>query len=187
MPGESGAQPSEGVIPLRRRRLESLILPAVAAVVLLTDQVSKSLVRDWLVAGQSAAPVSWLASVFRFTHVTNTGAAFGMFPQLANIYVGVAALVILVIVFYYRRIPQGEWLMRLSLGLALGGALGNLADRLTIGHVVDFIDLTFWPLKDFAVFNVADSCISAGCALLVLGMVREEWKLRRARRPAETA
>jgi signal peptidase II len=157
----------------------------MAAVVLLTDQVSKSLVRDWLEVGQSAAPVSWLASVFRFTHVTNTGAAFGMLPELANVYVGVAAAVILVIILYYRRIPSGEWLMRLALGLALGGALGNLVDRLTIGHVVDFIDVTIWPLQDFAVFNVADSCITAGCALLVLGMIREEWQQWRARQTAE--
>jgi signal peptidase II len=172
---------------LKRRRLESLVLPAMAAVVLLTDQVSKSLVRQWLEVGESAAPISWLSRVFRLTHVTNTGAAFGMFPQLANVYVGVAAVVVLVIVLYYRHIPEGEWLVRVALGLALGGALGNLIDRLSIGHVIDFIDLSFWPLEEFAVFNVADSCITLGCALLLLGMVREELQQRRSQRAAEAA
>jgi signal peptidase II len=172
---------------LKRHRPEPLVLPAVAAAVLLTDQVSKSLVREWLEVGESAAPIPWLASLFRITHVTNTGAAFGMLPQLANVYVGVAAIVVLIIVVYYRHLPPGDWLMRVALGLALGGALGNLIDRLTLGHVIDFVDLTFWPLQDFAVFNVADSCISAGCALMILGMLREEWQQRRSHRAAETA
>jgi len=172
---------------VKRLRREDLILPVTAAIVLLADRVTKGLVLGWLHVGESRELFPGLASVFRITHVTNTGAAFGLFPQLANVYVIVAAVVILVILVYYRHIPKGERVMRLALGLALGGALGNMTDRLTLGHVVDFLDLTFWPLEGFAVFNVADSSISAGCALLVVTMLWEEWQMRRGTKTTEAA
>ena len=82
-----------------------------------------------------------------------------------------------VILYYYRQLPERAWLVRLALGLQLGGALGNVVDRLRQGYVVDFLEVPHWP-----VFNVADSCIVVGVVLLGWVMWREE---RRAARHDE--
>ena len=150
----------------------------MAALVLLTDQVSKYLVTVSLGEGQSWGVVSWLAPVLRVTHVTNTGAAFGMLPGLGNIFAFIAVAVIVVIIVFYRRLPAGQSLMRVSLGLQLGGAFGNLADRISRGSVVDFIDLSFWPFKDFPVFNLADSSIVIGVTMLAALMMLEDQRER---------
>jgi len=146
--------------------------------VLLVDQISKYLVTAWLEEGRSWDIVPWLASVFSVTHVTNTGAAFGLFPGWGDFFIIVAALVITAIIVYHHHLPDGQWLMRATLGLQLGGAIGNLVDRLRRGSVVDFIDLNFWPLHEWPVFNLADSSIVAGVALLALLVLLEERRER---------
>lgn len=161
---------------MKRRMRDTLVLPATAAVVLLFDQVSKHLVIAWLGEGQSWDIVPWLAPVFRITHVTNTGAAFGLFPQLSDFLIVIAAIVIVAIIIYHRQIPGEQWPMRAALGLQLGGAIGNLMDRLGRGSVVDFIDLNFWPLHEWPVFNLADASIVTGVVLLALLML---WEQRR--------
>ena len=165
-------------LSLRRARQDALILPFVAALVLLADQVSKYLVTASLEEGQSWGVVPWLAPVLRVTHVTNTGAAFGMLPGLGGVFAYIAVAVIVVIIVFYRRLPAGQSLMRVSLGLQLGGAIGNLADRIARGSVVDFIDLSFWPFKDFPVFNLADSSIVVGVATLAVLMILEDQRER---------
>lgn len=153
----------------------------MAALVLLADQVSKYLLTKSLGVGQSWAIVSWLAPVLRVTHVTNTGAAFGMLPGLGSFFAFVGVAVIVAIIFFYRRLPDGQWLMRVSLGLQLGGAFGNLLDRISRGSVVDFIDLSFWPFKDFPVFNLADSSIVVGVTTLAVLMILEDQRERSLR------
>jgi signal peptidase II len=157
----------------------------MAALVVLVDQLSKYFVLAWLGEGQSWEIAPWLAPVFRFTHVTNTGVAFGLFRGWGDFFVIVAAIVIVLIIFYYRHLPDGQLLMRVALGLQLGGAVGNLVDRLRQGFVVDFIDLNFWPLHEWPVFNLADSAIVAGVVLLALLMIWEERREREKRRAAE--
>lgn len=153
---------------------------------MLCDQLSKHLVTTWLGPGQSGDIVPWLASIFRITYVTNTGAAFGLFRGWGNIFVVIAIIVIVMIVFYTHSLPDGQWLMRVALGLQLGGASGNLVDRLRYqGSVVDFIDLNFWPLRDWPVFNVADSSIVSGVILLALLMLWEEQREQERQRAAE--
>ena len=73
------------------------------------------------------------------------------------------------LVLYYRYLPTGSWLVRLSLGLQLGGAIGNLLDRIRYGHVVDFIDIGFWPI-----FNVADMAIVTGVGILAYCLWRDD-------------
>jgi signal peptidase II len=168
------------------RRAREFILPAMAVLVVLLDQLSKYLVVTRLPPGQSWEVAPWLAPVFRITHVTNTGAAFGLFRGLSNIFIVMAVVVIVVIILYYRQIPDGQWMMRVALGLQLGGALGNLVDRLRqAGSVTDFIDLQFWPLHEWPVFNVADSSIVSGVVLLALLMIEEERRERAMQRAAE--
>jgi signal peptidase II len=172
---------------VRRAKLTSLILPAVAALVLAADQVSKHAVRTRLEVGQSWEIASWLAPVFRITHVTNTGVAFGMFKNMGDFFTIVAAVVIVAILIYYRNLPTGAGLLRVALGLQLGGAMGNLADRLVHGQVLDFVDLSFWPLQEFAVFNVADASIVSGVTILTILLLWEEKLERDKRRTGEGA
>jgi signal peptidase II len=159
---------------LKSRGRDTLVLPATAALVVLVDQISKHLVTAWLGEGQSWDVAPWLAPIFRITHVTNTGAAFGLFRGWGDFFMIVAAVVIVAIIVYYYHLPDGQRLMRVALGLQLGGAMGNFVDRVRQGFVVDFIDLNFWPLHNWPVFNVADSSTVAGVAVLAVLMLWEE-------------
>jgi signal peptidase II len=157
-------------------------------VVLLADQATKHLVRVNLAHGQSVELAPWLAPLVQVTFVTNSGAAFGLFPDLGQFFVVIAVIVIVALVWYYLRLSDGHWLVQLALGLQLGGAAGNLVDRLrSSGSVVDFIDLNFWPLHNWPVFNLADSSIVVGVALLTLLMFWEEWQEERGNRQLATA
>ncbi len=150
----------------------------VAALTLLLDQATKALVVRFLNPAQTWNFSPFLARWVNITYVTNTGAAFGLFPDQSFFFTIVAIVVSVVIILYYRHIPAGQWLIRLALGLQLGGALGNLLDRLRYGHVVDFVDLNFWPLKEWPVFNMADASIVLGVVLMALTILREETHAR---------
>jgi signal peptidase II len=131
--------------------------------------LTKYLILQHIPLGESWSLFPALARLFKFTHITNTGAAFGMFPQLGGAFMIVAIIVIIAIVLFYHHLPiENPWI-RLSLGLQLGGALGNLADRLNYGHVIDFVDIGFWPI-----FNLADLSIVAGVAILAYHLWHEE-------------
>jgi signal peptidase II len=151
-------------------RLSSfLMLLGVAIIVLVLDQLTKSWVSTSLAEGGWWSPLPGLWRVFRVTHITNSGAAFGIFPNQGNFFIVIAVVVALAIVLYYRYLPTGSWLVRLSLGLQLGGAIGNLLDRIRYGHVVDFIDIGFWPI-----FNVADIAIVTGVGILAYCLWRDD-------------
>jgi signal peptidase II len=145
------------------------LLFGVAAHVLLTDQISKALVLRYLNPNQSWNPIPGLSNLFSITQVTNTGAAFGLFQDRGMVFVIIAIVVIIAIFAYYHYLPSDQVLVRISLGLLLGGALGNLLDRLHYGYVVDFLDFKFWP-----VFNIADSSIVVGVIILAIFLLREQ-------------
>jgi len=145
-----------------------LLLPVMAGLVFILDQISKYLVSTYLPLGHAWNPLPALEPFVRLVHITNTGAAFGLFPALGGVFTVVAIVVAGAILVYYRSSPNGPWPMQLSLGLMLGGAVGNLFDRLRFGHVTDFIDVGFWP-----VFNLADSSIVVGVAILAYYLWRE--------------
>ncbi len=171
---------------MKQRKRDILVLLTTAALVLLVDQVSKYFVTAWLEEGQSWDITPWLAPFFRITYVTNTGAAFGLFPQWGSFLIVVAAVVIVAIIVYYRHLSDGQWLIRVALGLQLGGAIGNnLVDRLRQGFVVDFIDLNFWPLHNWPIFNLADTAVVAGVTVLALVMLWEERREQDRQRVAE--
>ena len=139
-----------------------------AAFVVALDQLSKA----WVVRHLSAyTPVDWipqLASLFSFTFVKNTGVAFGLFPQLGGLFTILSAIVIMGILVFHNVIAETDLWVYGGLGLVTGGALGNLVDRLARGYVVDFIDVNFWPLAQWPVFNIADSAVVVGVAVLLL-------------------
>lgn len=143
---------------LKRTRVGLFI---IALVVIVIDQYTKALVRAHLPLNVSWNPVDWLDPIVTLTHVQNTGGAFGLFPQFGGMFIIVAFVVIFLIILFYRQLAQGAFLLQVAFGLQLGGALGNLCDRLARGYVTDFVDLRWWP-----VFNVADSAIVIGTILL---------------------
>jgi len=146
-----------------------LVLLSIAALVLALDQLTKRWVSSSLPEGGWWSPLPGVGRIFRITHTTNSGAAFGIFPNQGNFFVLVAMVVVLAIVLYHRHLPARGWWIRLSLGLQLGGAIGNLLDRLHYGYVVDFIDIGFWPI-----FNLADAAIVIGVSILAYCLWRED-------------
>ncbi len=151
-----------------------LTLIGIAGVVVALDQWTKYLVRTQLQVGETWMPIDWLAPYVRIVHWNNTGAAFGMLPSGSIFFTIVAILVSIAIIIYYPRIPSGQFAVRIALALQLGGALGNLTDRLIAKlTVTDFISVGTFP-----VFNIADSSVSVGCAILIAAMWIEERKER---------
>ncbi len=144
-------------------------LLGLAGLVVGLDQWTKYLVRTRLAVAEPWSPWEWLAPYARVVHWSNTGAAFGFFQSGGMVFTVVAIVVSIAIIYYFPRIPSGHFPLRLALGLQLGGALGNLIDRLAQGTVTDFISIGSFP-----VFNVADASISVGVAVLVATMWLEE-------------
>ncbi|MCX7854990.1 MAG: signal peptidase II [Anaerolineae bacterium] len=153
--------------------LKNPILPAIVGAVLALDQLTKSWVVAHMSLGESREVASWLAPLFSLTYVTNTGIVFGLFQGMGDVLLIVVFIAIGAIFLYYRHLPSGPIPLHIALGLQLGGALGNLVDRLTRGAVVDFIDLNFWPLHHWPIFNLADASIVTGVILLLLVMLTE--------------
>ena len=140
-----------------RQWANDLYLVALMVAVFIVDQVSKQLVRDNIAEGSSVPSEGF----FRFTHVSNSGSAFGFFPsQTATLALASLVGIAILIIFYRRQAFHSRWL-HTSLGLQLGGAAGNLADRITLGSVTDFVDIGRWP-----VFNMADAWIVTGLGIL---------------------
>lgn len=140
----------------------------IAVVIIVLDQWTKSLVRANIPLGGTWLPESlqWLSPYARIVHWYNTGAAFGMFKDGSMVFTVLAFIVIGLILYYYPQVETADWSLRIAMSMQLGGAAGNLIDRLTIGHVTDFISI-----GNFAVFNVADASISIGAAILFLGII----------------
>ena len=136
---------------------KDFVLIQLAVLIFVIDQFTKFLVRDQLLFRESFPATGF----FRFTHTFNTGSAFGILqdqntPLILVSFIGIA---ILILIYRSQRTPSG--LLRLSLGLQIGGAVGNVLDRLRLGHVTDFVDVGAWP-----VFNVADASIITGLVIL---------------------
>lgn len=142
-----------------------LIITAIAA---LLDQITKLLVVQNIAPGTFAPG---LKGVFRLTYIENKGAAFGILSEHRWIFMVLSAIAIAAILFFLWKEKPKSLLVQLSLGMILGGGIGNMIDRVFRGAVVDFIDLEFMR---FYVFNVADSFVCVGCALLILYLILSE-------------
>jgi signal peptidase II len=141
------------------------LLLTVAGAIVAVDQWSKILVRRNLDFQQMWVPWDWLSPYARIVHWQNTGAAFGMFQNMNTVFMILAIIVSLAILYYFPRVPRSEWFLRAALCLQLAGAVGNLIDRIYQGYVTDFISV-----GTFAVFNVADASISTGVAVMLIGL-----------------
>lgn len=157
---------------MKRSHWHWVVVPLVALIVLLADQWSKAWVMRHLTPMQPWYPLPFLGDLVAFTYITNTGVAFGLLRDRSIVLVLVAFVVLLAVMVYPRYLPMRHGLVRLSLGLQLGGAAGNLTDRVRLGHVVDFIDLGIGRYRWFT-SNLADVCIVTGVLILVALMLLE--------------
>ena len=167
---DDGAYGPHGVDspPHKPRRLE-IWLPAV---VVALDQLTKALVRSNLPLHSS---VTIVPGFLDLTHVRNTGAAFGIlnaadFPFKTVVVALIATAALIGVGLYASRLAHHQLAARVGLALIIGGAVGNLFDRITTGSVVDFVDV-YWRVYHFWAFNVADSAITIGVTVMILDML----------------
>ncbi|MEW6402911.1 MAG: signal peptidase II [Chloroflexota bacterium] len=161
---------------MTRKVKDYLLLFGVAGTIIALDQWTKWLVRETLPFRGTWLPewLDWLSPYARIVHWHNSGAAFGMFQQGNLIFTVLAFIVIGAILYYYPRVEADDWSLRLAMGLQLGGAAGNLIDRLLMGRVTDFISVSVLP-----VFNIADASITVGVLVLLLGVWLKERAIRK--------
>jgi signal peptidase II len=162
------------------RNLRWLWVLLIAVVIVSLDQWTKSLIEARIPLWQGYSPFPNLAQYFNLVHFQNSGAAFGLLRGQAGIFIVVAVVVITIIVMYSRYLAYDSWWMRLALGLMLGGAIGNLVDRLTQGGLVTDFLLFSVPiggrLYQWPAWNVADASIVVGTILLAILLLRAESK-----------
>jgi signal peptidase II len=159
---------------LKKYLWDYVILIVVAGVIVALDQWTKYLVRTRIPFAGSWSPWPWLEPYVRIVHWQNTGAAFGMFQGFGMVFTLLAFIVAIAILYYFPRVPRSEWALRIAMMMMMGGAVGNLIDRLTEGTVTDFVSV-----GTFAVFNVADASISVGTAILILAVWISERKQKK--------
>jgi signal peptidase II len=194
----SGPEPSPHMTVRFHQLRNWLILAGLALLFLALDQVTKRWVILNLSPGEAWAPIPALSGIFTITHVQNTGVAFGQMPGLGWVFMLVNVTVILAILFYYPRLPAGQWPLRLAAALILAGDLGNMIDRLRTAmaaaqevsrlwsalsqaYVTDFFDFKVWP-----VFNVADLFLVSGIIIVAWVLWRTESRQERdAAQPRE--
>ena len=136
------------------------MLWAAAAIVLLLDQLTKSMVVHSFMPNESRLAIPHLLA---WTYVQNQRGAFGLFGDKPWLLIAMAIVVLGMFWFAFRDAAAQSLAVRIAFGAILGGAIGNVVDRLHYHYVVDFIDLRWWP-----VFNVADSCITLGVVALII-------------------
>ena len=140
--------------------------------IVVADQVTKALVRPALALHDS---IEVIPGLLNLTRVHNTGAAFGMlnsveFPFKSVVLTVVATLALAGVAWYAATVPQADRLARIGVASILGGAIGNLIDRATVGYVLDFVD-AYYNGWHFWAFNVADAAISIGVVLMILDLL----------------
>lgn len=160
---------SEAIVPPRTLRLGAVALVPLAVVVF--DQLTKWWVRSELTLNQ---PVRVLGDNVRLLYIHNEGAAFGISvgEHSSTLFLILASAASVLVLYLLLASSPGERIQRLALGLILGGAVGNIVDRVRLGEVVDFIQVGvsghYWPI-----FNVADSAVTVGAVLLGIAYLRD--------------
>jgi signal peptidase II len=152
---------------------DGISLFSVVGLIIGLDQWTKALIRESLSTGEFISPFPEIFSFIKFVNWYNRGAAFGFFQNSGLIFIILAFVVSVFIILYFPQVPREEWWLRLAMGMQMGGALGNAIDRLMRGYVTDFI-----AVGNFPVFNIADSAISVGAAIFIIGIWINEKKLK---------
>jgi signal peptidase II len=163
------------------RSWSSLVTIVVAIAVIALDQLAKWLVVQALAGGDSVSRIDVVAPWLGLVYVENRGAAFGLFQGSSDLVLLIAVALVVGIGVWFHRQGGASPLLPVATGLIVGGALGNIVDRIRFGYVIDFIAVGPWPK-----FNVADSAITVGVVLLfVVGLSGKDDVARRRSRRAE--
>jgi len=147
-----------------------MYLIIVVFVVVMLDQITKYMIVSNMTEGMSIPIIN---QVFHLTFVLNPGAAFGMLEHNREFFIIMAIVVLMFVVYMRKKILEEPLTVQIGIALFVGGALGNLIDRMKTGLVVDFFDFRIWP-----VFNVADIAICLGVGVMIWSIIREELKSR---------
>ncbi|MBU0672705.1 MAG: signal peptidase II [Candidatus Margulisbacteria bacterium] len=145
-----------------------MIFYGLALLIVIVDQLIKYLIHQSFSLGQS---MPLIGDVIKLTYVRNTGAAFSLFVGFSSYLVVVGIFVVLAVIFFHHRLPAKNYVLQTGLAFVLGGSLGNLADRIFRAYVIDYLDITIWP-----VFNFADIMINVGVILIAFKLFAEEEK-----------
>ncbi len=171
---------------LRHWMSRAWLVLLVAGIVIALDQWTKELVRRSIPDYTSVIPIPALGEYFIFEHVHNYGAAFGILQNMGNLFIIVAIVVVVGILAYVRYLPTEGWPVRLLLGLMLGGAVGNVIDRITQGYVTDFIKMGIPGVYYWPNYNIADSAIVIGVIGLGLYVVIDDVRKHRRQKAQES-
>ncbi len=156
----------------------TLLVLIVAAVVITVDQAVKYFVSTSLPLGGAWSPLPGPNPFFQIVQIPNTGVAFGLFKNLGIVFIIVPLIISGVIIYYARRLRADQKFMALALGLTLGGALGNVIDRVRLGYVIDYFDIGVGSLRNAS--NFADWSIVLGVILLGIATLLDERKQKQA-------
>ncbi len=147
----------------------------LSALVIVSDQITKLIITELYVLGDSTPVFSF----FNIVRAHNTGAAFSFLAGEPGwqrwFFAAIAVAVSIMLVQWLRKLPNNDRFMAIALTLVLGGAIGNLIDRMLLGYVVDFLDF-YWGGYHFPAFNIADSAITVGAVMLAIDVVRNPGK-----------
>ena len=164
---------------MKQKTKSNLMLVLIALVVIALDQLTKRAVQQNLALGEALLVFPpW--EFVRIVHWVNTGAAFGIFQGGNAILIGLTVAITIAILVYYQTLPESHLFQRICLALMVGGSIGNLIDRLTLGYVVDFVAVGRFP-----VFNLADSCVTVSVILLLISTIIEERKAQSTEKPSK--
>lgn len=151
---------------MTNKKIETALFLAFSAFLLLIDWLSKRWAETVLAAARTMPLIN---GVIGLRYAENTGAAFSAFSGATMLLSAFSAVVCIAVLIYFLKHPEMDILSKLSFSMIFAGGVGNLIDRITLGYVVDFFELQF---MDFAIFNVADVCITVGAALLFIALLR---------------
>lgn len=143
------------------------VLLVIAGAILAVDQITKQLIETRLAPGETITPIGVLSDYFRLTYSQNTGAAFGLLPQFGDVISVVAVGMSIGMLVAHGRMASDQWGKRAAMGMVIGGALGNVIDRVRVGHVIDFINYRI-PGVISNVSNLADHAIVLGVIVLLI-------------------
>ena len=176
---------TDGLTPISfaERRLGAtwpqwLSLAAVALAALGADQLTKAIVTNRLALNEEVHVVG----PFSIHHVQNSGIAFGFFASATSLVILLTGVAVVWMIYFFARSGSRHTVLPVALGLVIGGSVSNLIDRVRLGHVTDFLDFTYWPA-----FNLADTFIVVGVAVLLLALVAVDRSGGRPRRVGEAA
>ena len=159
----------------------------VAGIIITLDQLTKEWVRLNIPKYGSIIPIPALGEYFVFEHVDNYGAAFGILQNQGMLFVVIAVVVAIAILFYVRYLPTEHNFVRILLGLQLGGAVGNLVDRINQGFVTDFVKMGIPGVYYWPNYNIADSSIVIGVIALGIYIIIDDVRKQRQQQAQQQA